>query len=94
MFTVWVNLFLVVASLSGVPFSLELFLVVCVPMKGVSHFGKKSSFSGIKVFTQLSVLTFKVEELSLSCSYLDKVSSKRCKNSNCVMIAVFGVRCV
>ena len=59
------------------------------PNGKVSHLGKKSSFSGIKVSTQLSVLTFTLEELSSICSYLDKVSSKSCKNVNCVMIAVF-----
>ena len=89
-FTVWVNLFLMVASLYCAPFSLVLFLFVCVPMERVSHLGKKSSFSGIKISTQLSVLTFTLEELSSICSYLDKVSSKSCKNVNCIMIAVFA----
>ena len=89
-FTVWVNLFLMVASLYCVPFSLVLFLVVCVPMEKVSHLGKKSSFSGIKVSMQLSVLKFTLEELSSTCSYIDKVSSKSCKIVNCVMIAVLA----
>ena len=89
-FTVWVNLFLMVASLYCAPFSLVLFLVVCVLMERVSHLGKESSFSGIKVSTQLSVLTFTLEELSSICLYLDKVSSKNCENANCVMIAVFA----
>ena len=56
-------------------------------------FGKKS-FSGIKVAIQLSVLTFMLEELLLICSYLDRVSSKSCKNLNCVMIVVYAVRFV
>ena len=55
--TVGVKLFLMAASLYCVPFSLVLFLVVCVPMESVSHFGKKSLFSGIKVSTQLSFST-------------------------------------
>ena len=59
------------STLYCVPFSLVLFLVVCVPIERVSHLGKKSSFSGIKVSTQLSLLTFMLEELSLICSYLD-----------------------
>ena len=46
-----------VASLYCVPFSLVLFVVVCVPIERVSHLGKKSLFSGIKVFTQLSFST-------------------------------------
>ena len=46
----------VVASLCCVPFSLVLFLTVCVLMVRVLHLGKKSSFSGIKVSMQLSVL--------------------------------------
>ena len=79
-----------VASLYCVPFSFVLFLVVCVPVERVSHLAKKSSFSGIKVSTQLSVLKFTLEELSSICSYIDKVSSKSCKNVNCVMIAVFA----
>ena len=96
-FTVWVNLFLMVASLYCAPFSLVPCLVVYVPMERVSHLGKKSSFSGIKVSTQLSIkvstqLIFRLEELSLICTYLDKVSSKSCKNINCVIIAVFAVR--
>ena len=45
-----------VASLCCVPFSLVLFLAVCVLMVRVLHLGKKSSFSGIKVSMQLSVL--------------------------------------
>ena len=40
------------------------------------------------------VLTFTPKELSSVCSYLDKVSSKSCKNVNSVMIIVFAVRCV
>ena len=75
-------------------FSLLLFLVVCVSVERVAPLGKKSSFSGIKVSTQLSVLIFTLEELSLICSYLEKVLSKICKNVNCVMIAVFAVTCV
>ena len=57
-------------------------------------FGKKPSFSGIKVTIQLSVLTFMLEELLLICSYLDRVSSKSCKNVNCIMIVVYAVRFV
>ena len=83
----------VVASLCCVPFSLVLFLAVCVLMVRVLHLGKKSSFSGIKVSMQLSVLTFMLEELSLICSHLDKASSKSWKNVNCIMIIVLGVRC-
>ena len=71
-----------VTSLYCVHFSLERFLVVCVPMERTSQLGKKSSFSGIKISTQLSVLTFILEELSLTSSYLDKVSCKTCKNVN------------
>lgn len=52
----------------------RIFSTVCVPMERVSHLGNKlSSFSGITVSTQLSVLRFTFEELSLICSYLDKV---------------------
>ena len=69
------------------------FLVVCVLMERVSHLGRKSSFSGIKVSTQLSVLTFILKQLSSIWSYLDKVSSKSCKNVNCVMITV-NANCV
>ena len=92
--TVWVKLFLMVASLYCVPFSLVLFLVLCVPMERVSHMGNKTPFSGIKVSTQLSVLRFALAELSLICSCLGKISSKSCKIVNCVMISVFAVRCV
>ena len=74
--TVWINLFLMVASLYCVLFPLVLFWAVCVPIKRVSRLGKKPSFFGIKVSTQLSVMTFTLEELSLICSDLDKVSSK------------------
>ena len=81
----------VVASLCCVPFSLVLFLTVCVLMVRVLHLGKKSSFS--KISMQLSVLTFILEELSLICSHLDKASSKSCKNVNCIMIVALGVRC-
>ena len=77
--TVWINLFLMVASLYCVLFPLVLFWVVCVPIKRVSRLGKKPSFFGIKVSTQLSVMTFTLEELSLICSDLDKVSSKALK---------------
>ena len=51
MFTVWVNCsfgsILILCSLFSCTF-----LVVCVPMEQVSHLGKKSLFSGIKVSTQ------------------------------------------
>ena len=63
-------------------------------MERVSHSGKKSSLSGIKVSTQLSVQTFTLEELLPIYSNLDKVSSKSCKNVNYVMIAVLAVRWV
>ena len=46
-----------VASLYCAPFSLVLFLIVCVPVERASHLGKKSLFSGIKVSTQLSFST-------------------------------------
>ena len=88
------NWFLMVSSLNYVPFSLVLFLSVCVPVERVSHLQNKPSFSGIKDSTQLSVLILALEKLSLICSYLAKVSSKSWKNVSCVMIAVFAVRCV
>ena len=93
-FTVWVNWFLMVTSLNYVPFSLVFFLTVCVPVERVSHLENKPSFSGIKDSTQLTVLIFTLEKLSLICSYLGRVSSKSWRNVNCVMIAVFAVRCV
>ena len=78
-FTVWVNLFLMVASLYCAPFSLVLFLVVRVLMERVSHLGKKSSFSGIKVSTQLSVMTFTLGELSQYARIVIKFHQKAVK---------------
>ena len=91
--TVWVNVFLMVASLNFVSFFSRTLLAVCVLIESVSHLGKKSSsFALIIVSTYLLVLIFTLEELSLICSYLIKVSCKSHKNANCVMIVVFVLR--
>ena len=75
-------------------FCCVLFLVAYVPMERVSCLGKKSLFYGIKVPMQLSFSTDIYAERRSICSHLDKVSSKSCKNVNCIIIAVFAVRYV
>ena len=71
------------------------FLAVCVSVERVLYLGSKSSsFFGITVSKQLSLLIFTLEELLLIYSYLEKVLSKSCKNVNCIMIGVFVLRCI